>query len=148
MAKPEYSSLRWRQLRQQALTRAKGVCEGRGCNKDLRPGKWHLHHTHYRTAGKETLHDVKALCLDCHSAEHPHKKPFVPAAARRKAKPSAPPPEKPKKTKKRHYSFKERREYAKAQQRIIRAIVKGPTLVRGRVYDSHWMACKYEGAVL
>ena len=60
----------WRELRKQQRALAKGKCEG--CGTRLVSGAWHLHHLTYERRGHEHIDDVRAICLDCHHAQHPH----------------------------------------------------------------------------
>lgn len=58
----------WRSKRRQVLNRAKGRCEKcRERNAD------HVHHITYQQLGNEPLHDLIALCWQCHNDEHPHR---------------------------------------------------------------------------
>ena len=67
-----YATEHWAELRYQAWKRADGHCER--CDRELKPGRWHLHHLTYERAGDELLTDVEAICLPCHRLEHPGKR--------------------------------------------------------------------------
>jgi hypothetical protein len=71
------TSAHWFALKDQAMARSGGRCEGRretGQHYDCEMitkrcgavGPLQMHHKHYRTLGRETLDDVEMLCDSCH----------------------------------------------------------------------------------
>lgn len=54
----------WQEIRSQALEASGGKCERCGANAD------HVHHKTYENFGNENLHELEALCVPCHHAEH------------------------------------------------------------------------------
>ena len=54
----------WRKKRKLVVLRDGGLC--RACGK---LGS-HVHHTHYRSFGKEATEDLVLLCNSCHAKEH------------------------------------------------------------------------------
>jgi hypothetical protein len=56
----------WQNLRARRFALSDGRCE-RGCGKPAS----NLHHLHYASFGHEEIGDVRALCRECHKAQHP-----------------------------------------------------------------------------
>jgi hypothetical protein len=60
----------WKEKRSAVMARAEGCCENEGCGNRAA----HVHHLTYRYGwGNTPLALLKALCVECHDAEHPEK---------------------------------------------------------------------------
>lgn len=60
----------WRAKRAAVLERCGRVCENCGAGSGLFPVSLDVHHLTYAHIGNEQLEDLRALCRDCHEAEH------------------------------------------------------------------------------
>jgi 5-methylcytosine-specific restriction endonuclease McrA len=56
----------WATRRIERLELAGGLCE------DCDAQATHVHHLTYRRVGAERLHDLRALCANCHAIRHGH----------------------------------------------------------------------------
>ena len=63
-----YKAIAWNNPHWQALRQARYQAQGGRCAVCHLPlgSRYQLHHTHYRTLGRETLNDVRAVHKICH----------------------------------------------------------------------------------